>query len=96
MNDKRYKEFLEGEGLTNKAINSRITRANRVEREFNVDLDILVQNQTEMIILRQRIYEKYGNKGSIPGNLYNAVTKYYKCINGTEMERITRFMNREG
>ena len=55
-----------------------------------------MQNQTEMIILRQRIYEKYGNKGSIPGNLYNAVTKYYKCINGTEMERITRFMNREG
>ena len=40
MNDKRYRGFLEGEGLTNKAINSRITRANRVEREFNVDLDI--------------------------------------------------------
>lgn len=90
MDDQRFREFLECEGLTDKAINSRITRANRVEREFNVNLNIVVQNEKSMIELRQKIYEKYLGKGSMPGNLYNAVTKYYKYKNGIEMIRISQ------
>lgn len=90
MNEERYREFLEGEGITDKAINSRITRANRVEREFGINLDIVVQDEKEMIKLREKIYEKYGAKGSLPGNLYNAVTKYYKCINRIEMKKNNR------
>ncbi|HBX49103.1 MAG TPA: hypothetical protein DEF85_09460 [Clostridiaceae bacterium] len=93
MNDKRYREFLEGEGITKTAISLRISEANRVEGEFNADLDRVVQNQTEMIKLRQRIYEKYGDKKS--ANLYNAVKRYYKCVNGIEMETITQLRTRK-
>lgn len=88
MDNNGYRSFLESENLTDKAVNSRITRANRVEREFNVNLDIVVQSEETMIDLRKKIYIKYGNEGSAPGNLYNSVTKYYKYRNGAEMKRI--------
>ncbi|AOY75373.1 MULTISPECIES: hypothetical protein [Clostridium] len=90
MDDRGFRDFLEGEGLTDKAINSRLTRANRVEREFNVNLDVVIQSEQNMIEVRQKIYESYGDKGSTPGNLYNAVAKYYKFKNGIEMPRITQ------
>lgn len=88
MDERGFRKFLEGQGLTDKAINSRITRCNRVEREFNVNLDIVVQSEYNMIEIRKKIYEEYGDRGSLPGNLYNAVRKYYEYRNGREMPRI--------
>ena len=88
MDDNGYRRFLEGQNLSDKAINSRVTRANRVEREFNVNLDFVVQNEESMIELRSRIYDKYGSSGSISGNLYNAVMKYYSFRNERLMPRV--------
>ena len=88
MDDIGYRRYLEGEGLTEKAINSRITRANRVEREFKVNLEHVIQNEETMLDLRSKIYETYGNSGSLPGNLYNAVTKYFYFRNDRPMPRI--------
>lgn len=88
MDEYGYRNFLHNEGLTDKAINPRITRANRVEREFSVNLDYAIQDDERMLDLRKQIYDSYGGDGSLPGNLYNAVTKYYKFKNGREMHRV--------
>ncbi|WP_427338156.1 hypothetical protein [Caloranaerobacter sp. DY30410] len=88
MDERGFRKFLEGQGLTDNVINSRVTRGNRVEREFNVNLDIVIQSEDNMIEIRRKIYEKYSDKGSLLGNLYNAVRKYYEYRNGREMPRI--------
>lgn len=85
MDEEGYRKFLRSEKLTDKAINSRVTRANRVERVFNVNLDYVIQNEKNMLELREKIYEVYKDRGSLPGNLYNAVRKYYKYKNEKEM-----------
>jgi hypothetical protein len=88
MNEIGYRAFLEGEGLTGKAIDSRVTRLNRVIKEFKVNIDTIVTSDERMLQLRDRIYTIYNTGGSSAGNLYNAVTKYYKFMNGKEMKRI--------
>lgn len=88
MDTEGYRQSLQNENHTNKAINSRITRANRIEREFDINLDYVIQNDARMIELRKRIYERYGGYGTTAGNLYNAATKYYLFRNHREMMRI--------
>lgn len=90
LDDCGYRSFLETEGRTDKAIDSRITRANRVEREFNINLDTVIQSEEEMLNLREKIYKVYGGAGSTPGNLYNSVTKYFNYKNRREMPRINK------
>ena len=61
-----------------KAVNSRISKALMVEKEFSVDLDIVVRDELLMTQLLNAItasFDTHAVKG-------NAVRKYYKFING--------------
>jgi hypothetical protein len=61
-----------------KAVNSRISKALMVEKEFSVDLDIVVRNELLMNRLLRAInasFDTHAVKG-------NAVRKYYEFING--------------
>ncbi|RDE32260.1 hypothetical protein DV713_17345 [Parageobacillus thermoglucosidasius] len=83
MNDSNIKSKV-------KAVNSRVARALRVEREFNVDLDDIVKNDEAMYHLLLQIQEKLNDR--LYHNAYqNAVRKYYLFVNGKEFPRLKQY-----
>lgn len=72
------------------AVNSRVKRALKVEREFNIDLDNVVKNDDDMYHLLLQIQEKLRDK-LYHGNYQNAVRKYYLFVNGKEFLRLKQY-----
>jgi SMC interacting uncharacterized protein involved in chromosome segregation len=73
-----------------KAVNSRVAKALKVEREFNIDLDNVVKNDEDMYNLLLQIQEKFSDK-LYHGNYQNAVRKYYLFVNGKEFPRLKQY-----
>lgn len=86
MDKDGYRQFLKNVEIKPKAINSRVTRGNRIEREFAVSLDEIVRDDKKMLSLREQIYAKYDDRRKLASDLYNVVMRYYKFKNGKEME----------
>ncbi|MGG2947808.1 hypothetical protein AAV833_14380, partial [Geobacillus stearothermophilus] len=78
-----------------KAVNSRVSRALMVEREFNVNLDDVVKNDEAMYHLLLQIQEKFSDK-LYHGNYQNAVRKYYLFVNGKEFPRLKQYEKTRG
>lgn len=94
MRSDDFKTFLEEEWkltykgkekLTNGAINARLSRAGRLEKELETDLDTATQSLNELKELKQNIKDKYPK--NVASTLYNAATRYYKFVHGIEPEK---------
>jgi hypothetical protein len=73
-----------------KAVNSRVAKALKVEREFNINLDDVVKNDEAMYHLLIQIQEKFNDR--LYHNAYqNAVRKYYLFVNGREFPKLKQY-----
>ena len=82
MQDKLFREFLEQSGqFTEKAVTSRIAKANAAERIIGYSLDTVVADDNKMfdalVFLRPHENPKHNP-------MQNAVRKYYIFKNGKE------------
>jgi hypothetical protein len=72
---------------TTKAINKRITSLTRVETLFNINLDSIINDKSEVIKLLCSIRNNgYENQNHTP--LSNAIRHYYTCQTGDEIGKI--------
>ena len=83
-----YLENIETIKSKNKAVNSRISRANTAEEIVGASLDYIVADDT-------RMYEALVKIATDPrersGNIQNAVRWYYRFINEKEFPRMSSF-----
>ena len=89
MRDFEFRKFLEaivtddGTKITDKAINSRISKAKRVENDYCLDLDYVVISDQRMSELSEKLRERTRVKKD-HGVYLNTVRKYYEFVNGTK------------
>lgn len=80
------KQTLTGEQrLTEGAINARISRAGRLEKELQVCLDNYMKDIYGLKQLKKLIKDSYSP--NVSSTLYNSATRYYKFLHGEEPER---------
>ncbi len=91
MKEQEFRKFLESkESIESKekAINTRISRANKVESILNVSLDTIVSDDEKMyealLLLKNHSDER-------SGNYQNVLRWYYKFINDKEFPRISTY-----
>lgn len=70
--------------LSENAIKARLSRAGRIEKELQIDLDKAVEDINNLKNIKKQLKESY--KSSTSSTLYNTVTRYYKFIHGEEPE----------
>ena len=92
MREAEFRNFLINDSNIKskvKAVNSRVAKALKVEREFNINLDDVVKNDEAMYHLLIQIQEKFNDR--LYHNAYqNAVRKYYLFVNGKEFPRLNQ------
>lgn len=89
MLETEFRAFLENEGKGEKAVNSRISRLNKVEDLLGKSADIAVSNDENMLsALRSIEPEDFKNR-----NLANALRKYYLFKNKKEFPRMADIDN---
>lgn len=71
-----------------KAVNSRLTKARLVERQFETSLDSIVANDNLMFQTLCRIKNEMNDTN---GNISNAVRKYYLFMNGKEFPPLSEW-----
>ncbi len=80
------KKTIKGEEtLTEGAIKARISRAGRIEKELNVNLDNAVIDIDNLKNIKKILKDNYPQ--SVSSTLYNTVTRYYKFKHGEEPEK---------
>jgi hypothetical protein len=79
---KEFILFLEGSGLTPKASSARASWCSRVEKTYNVDLDIIVTDKDKTLDLIERIGSEVDFTKRQRQNFPNAIRYYYRYING--------------
>lgn len=92
MREAEFRNFLINDSNIKskvKAVNSRVARALKVEREFNINLDDVVKNDEAMYNLLLQIQEKLNDK-QYHNTYQNAVRKYYLFVNGKEFPRLNQ------
>jgi hypothetical protein len=94
MNEEGFKRFLIGSSdivSKEKAVNSRVAKALKVERDLNVNLDSIVvdDEKTYHLLLRIRKVMKEMN-----GVYQNSVRKYYLFVNQKEFPTINQYEKR--
>lgn len=94
MKTEEFRQFLNSEQkntkkgnqpLTNNAINARVSRATRIEKELNVSLDDVSQCIDNLKDLKRTLKTSYPD--NVSSSLYNTATRYYKFINGEDPEK---------
>ncbi len=75
-----YKQQLENDSqiTSQKAIASRISKANKVEKIIGSDLDVIVADDQRMA----KAVQKIKDFGDYHGSIENALRKYYFYFNG--------------
>lgn len=86
--EQEFRRFLEevewhGKPLTEKAIDTRIARAKKVEEILNADIEAIVASDATM---RQALIKL--RPGDTRGNRANAVRKYYEMRRGKVFPKI--------
>lgn len=92
MREAEFRNFLINDSNIKskvKAVNSRVAKALKVEREFNINLDDVVKNDEAMYNLLLQIQEKLNDK-QYHNTYQNAVRKYYLFVNGKEFPRLNQ------
>lgn len=85
MREAQFRTFLETEGLTDKAINSRLVKGRKAETILNKSLDSIVSNDSEM---KSALFALRENESVEHGLMQNVLRKYYKFENGKEFPRL--------
>lgn len=91
MRESDFRSYLEGiESIKskNKAINSRISRANTAEEIVGMSLDYVVANDDRMYDALVKISADPRERS---GNIQNAVRWYYRFTNSKEFPRISSY-----
>lgn len=91
MNITGFEKFLtQQNSITSKtkAVQSRIAKASKVERDLKVDLDDIVKDDESTYNLLLRIRNEMNEQR---GNYQNAVRKYYEYQNGKRFPQLQRF-----
>lgn len=90
MNEARLRRVLGegGEEHTEKAINSRVSRAARAEDALGMDLDYVVSDDERMYRALIKLRDSGLNRAD---NLMNALRWYYRAINGKAFPRLTAY-----
>ena len=85
MNENLFRSFLENEGITEKAIKSRISKCYKAESILNKDLDLVVKDDKLMYdsLLTLKAFENPEH-----AVLSNAVRKYYIAVNNKEFPKL--------
>jgi hypothetical protein len=84
--EKEFKDTFKGkEKLTIGAINSRISRAARIERELNIMLEDFTDSKENLRDLKKKIRDNYSS--NVAAALYNTATRYYKFKHSEDPER---------
>jgi hypothetical protein len=83
-----FGDYLILNGRTRKATSTRKSVLLRIERDFNINMDILVSSVEDTQGLRKTIYEHRGYSDCQRKNFPNAVKKYFEFKNGTELPRL--------
>ena len=89
MRDEQFRKFLENDpSITSKqkAVNSRLAKARKVEEIFKVNLDDIVRDdeKTYKLLMSIKPIDRMGN-------YQNAVRKYYIFVNGIEFPSIAQY-----
>lgn len=89
MNITGFENFLiQQSSVTSKtkAVQSRVAKASKVERDLKIDLDVIVKDDqlTHEILLRIEMNE-------LNGVYQNAVRKYYEYLNGRKFPQLRHF-----
>jgi len=71
-----------------KAVNSRLSKARLVERQFEASLDSIVADDNLMFQTLCRIKKEMNDTN---GNISNAVRKYYLFLNGKEFPPLSQW-----
>lgn len=88
MNKKRYEDFLRVNGITEKAINSRITKGLKAEEILGMDFDTIVNDDDKMYEALKKLRD-YENPNHAP--LSNSLRRYYEAINEKEFPRLNAY-----
>ena len=91
MREFEFKEYLESAveiNSKNKAVRSRISRANMAEEILGQSLDYVVSDDNRMYDALKQINADSRERG---GNIQNAVRWYYKFANGKEFPRLNSY-----
>lgn len=94
MKEYEFRNFLENsENIDSKekAVQSRVSRANIAEEIIGTSLDIIVQDDQKMY--EALLYIKADSRER-NGNIQNALRWYYKFINGKEFPTLISFSKR--
>ena len=86
-----FTKFLDEQSLITskeKAVRSRVSKAAKVERGLNVNLDEIVKDQQATYLLLLQIQNKMNEH---KGNYQNAVRKYYEYQNKQKFPKLSNF-----
>lgn len=86
MNIQKYTDFLRKTNHTQKSIDSRIYRLEKIEKTFHLDIDTIIYDKTKVINLLVDMKTKKIDSSN--QNLSNALRKYYTCMTNDELGRI--------
>lgn len=86
MNRIKYEDFLTLTNHTQKSIDSRISRLEKVEKIFQINIDTIIFDKVKVIKLLNDM--KTLGIDTKNQNLSNAVRKYYTCMTNDEIGRI--------
>ena len=95
VREEEFIKFLENDpsiSSKEKAVRSRLSKARKVERELDINLDSVVIDDELTYRTLLRIQEVMGDRN---GSIQNSVRKYYLFINGEEFPTIKEYERRQ-
>lgn len=91
MRETDFEKYLDTDiNITSKdkAVRSRMTKARKIEQNFDVSLDAIVVDDGKTFELLSRIKSELGDSN---GAISNALRKYYLFTNGREFPRLSEY-----
>ncbi|MWC28716.1 hypothetical protein [Paenibacillus sp. MMS18-CY102] len=91
MQEEEFRRFLENDPsiTSEKAVNSRMSRARRIEQEFKINIDYTVRDDDRMYAALLNVKDK-----DSAGNFQNVIRKYYIFINSKKFPTLSTYSNK--
>lgn len=96
MKEELFEKFLlsqESISSKDKAVNSRMSKGRKIERDLNVDLETVVQDDRATYLTLLRIQKEFGDKN---GAIQNVLRKYYLFTHGKNFPTLAACEKRFG
>lgn len=93
MRESDFETYLTEDGnikSKTKAVNSRLSKARLIERQFDICLDTIVSDDEKMFETLVRIKQEMKDTN---GNVSNALRKYYEFSNGKRFPTLAEYKN---